>query len=70
MKGIGSHQISYMLLWRDGGLVGGTGQFKYAPSQDHFIPIGSDAASWDFQKMYRSGKLLFEKKAAALKFYE
>lgn len=70
MKGIGSHQISYMLLWRDGGLVGGTGQFKYALSQDHFIPIGSDAASWDFQKMYRSGKLLFEKKAAALKFYE
>lgn len=69
MKGIGQHQISYILIWRDGGLITGTNGNKFAPSQDHFIPIGSDPAFWDFQSLYKSGKFLFEKKVAALNLY-
>ncbi|MDD2794170.1 MAG: glycosyl hydrolase [Sediminibacterium sp.] len=70
MKGIGDHQLSYILLWRDGGYVNGPEKGSFIPSQDHFIPVGSDPAFWDFQQLYQSGKFLFQKKAARLKLYE
>lgn len=70
MKGIGDYPLSYVLLWRDGGYVNGPEKGSFIPSQDHFIPVGSDPAFWDFQQLYRSGKFLFQKKAARLKLYE
>lgn len=70
MKGIGNHQISYIHLWRDGGLVNGTGKYRFAPSQDHFIPVGRDPSFMDFYKLYISGKFIFEKKARELKLYK
>ena len=70
MKGIGNHQISYIHLWRDGGLVNGTGKYRFAPSQDHFIPVGRDPAFMDFYKLYISDKFIFEKKAREFKLYK
>jgi hypothetical protein len=70
MKGIGNHQISYIHLWRDGGLVNGTGKYRFAPSQDHFIPVGRDPSFMDFYKLYISDKFIFEKKARELKLYK
>lgn len=70
MKGIGNHQISYIHLWRDGGLVNGNGKYRFAPSQDHFIPVGRDPSFMDFYKLYISNKFIFEKKARDLKLYQ
>lgn len=70
MKGIGDFPLSYVLLWRDGGYVNGPEKGSFIPSQDHFIPVGSDPAFWDFQRLYRSGRFLFQKKTARLKLYE
>lgn len=70
MKGIGNHQISYIHLWRDGGLVNGSGQHRFAPSQDHFIPVGRDPSFLDFYKLYISNKFIFGNKVRDLKLYQ
>ncbi len=70
MKGIGKHKISYVHLWRDGGLVNGTGQNRFRPSQDHFIPLVRDKAYHDFYKLYIANKFIFENKMRDLKIYK
>lgn len=70
MKGIGNHQISYIHLWRDGGLVNGSGPYRFAPSQDHFIPVGRDPSFMDFYKLYISNKFIFGNKVRDLKLYQ
>lgn len=70
MKGIGNHKISYVHFWRDGGLVNGTGQNRFKPSHDHFIPLVGDKAYNDFYKLYIADKFIFENKIRELKIYK
>ncbi|WP_026763749.1 glycoside hydrolase family 26 protein [Sediminibacterium salmoneum] len=70
MKGIGNHAISYVHLWRDGGVVNGSGQYRFAPSQDHFIPVGRDPSFMDFYKLYISDKFIFGNKVQQLNLYK
>jgi hypothetical protein len=60
----------YIHLWRDGGLVNGTGKYRFASSQDHYIPVGRDPSFMDVYKLYISDKFIFEKKARELKLYK
>lgn len=70
LKAIGQHRLSYVLVWRDGGLVTGKAPREFAPSDTHFLPVPAHTSEPDFLKMYFSGKFLFQRGAAALKLYE
>ena len=50
LKALGRHKLSYVLLWRDGGLVASTGPWQYKPSDSHFIPFPGHPSQPDFLK--------------------
>lgn len=69
LKAIGNHRVSYVLVWRDGGLVTGKAPGQFAPSVNNFIPTPGHASEADFKKMYESGKMIFQRRATELKLY-
>ncbi len=70
LKAMIKHKISYVLVWRDGGLVGGRPPRQYSPSYSHFIPTPHHNSEADFVRMYESGKFIFQKKVATFNLYK
>ena len=62
-KAIGSHKISYVLLWRNHGLQPNGNMHYYAPYKGH-------SSAPDFIKFYQLDKTLFEKEAAKAALYK
>ncbi len=69
LKGIGNHKLSYLLLWRDGGMVTGIAPKLFEPSTIHFLPIKYHPSVPDFIKMCTSGKFIFQREVANLHLY-
>lgn len=61
-KVIANHKISYVLLWRNAGLLS-SGKCHY------YIPQKGDTSEKDFKKFYNLDKTLFEKDVAKEKLY-
>lgn len=61
---IGDHPISYVLLWRNAGLMKKTNKMHY------YVPYKGQVSEADFVKFYQMDKTLFEKDAAAEKLYQ
>lgn len=63
LKGIGSHQIAYVLGWRNaGGKPGGTFE-AYVPYKDH-------GASENFKKFYSAERTFFQKDVSPMHLYK
>ncbi|HVG40170.1 MAG TPA: glycosyl hydrolase [Chitinophagaceae bacterium] len=59
---IGTHKISYVLLWRNAGLMQ-NGNMHY------YVPKKGDISEQDFKKFYSLERTLFEKEVAKEKLY-
>jgi hypothetical protein len=62
-KGIGTHKISYVLVWRNHGLQPNGNMHYYAPYKGH-------PSANDFVNFYKLEKTLFEKEIAKEKMYQ
>jgi mannan endo-1,4-beta-mannosidase len=60
---IGNHRISYVMAWRNAGLMP-NGNWHY------YVPTKSDASAQDFKKFYELDRTLFEKEIAKEKLYQ
>jgi mannan endo-1,4-beta-mannosidase len=63
-KAIGSHTISYVLLWRNHGYNEWTKKMHY------YVPFKGQVSEKDFMKFYETEKTLFEKDAAKENLYQ
>lgn len=57
MTGIGSHPISYVLLWRNAGEIGTV----ESPHMHYYVPFKGDISAKDFLKFYQLPKTYFLK---------
>ena len=64
MKAIGGHPVSFVLLWRNAGLVPSMGKMHY------YVPYKGQVSEADFKKFYELDKTLFEKDVMKEKLYE
>ncbi len=62
-KGLASHEISYVLLWRNHGL-------KSNGHMHYYVPYKGHRSAPDFQAFYDRGPVLFESKARRQKLYD
>jgi mannan endo-1,4-beta-mannosidase len=62
-KAVGDRKISYVLLWRNAGLMP-NGNWHY------YVPKKGDVSEQDFKKFYSLEKTLFEKEVAKEKLYQ
>ncbi|HSC39132.1 MAG TPA: glycosyl hydrolase [Chitinophagaceae bacterium] len=64
LKAIGGHPVSFVLLWRNAGLVPSMGKMHY------YVPYKGQVSEADFKKFYELDKTLFEKDVMKEKLYE
>lgn len=62
-KAISGHKISYVLLWRNAGLMP-NGNMHY------YVPKKGDVSAQDFKSFYKLDKTLFQKEVSKEKLYQ
>lgn len=66
MKGIGSHKISYVLVWRNAGEIG----TPEKPHVHYYVPVKGDVSAKDFIKFYDLPNTFFLKNVSREKLYQ
>ena len=62
-KAIGSHNIAYVLVWRNAGLIENN-------HWHYYIPKKGDVSEADFKKFFKLPKTLFQKNVTKEKLYQ